>query len=442
MYKGMLNDEFDSRTVRQVRIPLSENQQMAKVKTGRHGLHRLTVTEVRALAPGWTCDGGGLYAFVASPGTGSWVFRYAGKNMGLGSIAVVNLAEARERARKCRELRAAGLDPHAHRDAERTAIQVEAAKAFTFDQAAERYLAAHAPAWRNPKHRQQWTNTMATYASPVIGALPVGAIDVGLVLQILEPIWSVKPETAGRVRGRIEVILDWAKARGYRAGENPARWKGLLDKLLPKRSKIRRVKHHPALPYIELPAFMAALQERPGVAARALEFAILTASRSGEVRGMTFGEVDFSTKVWIVPAERMKAGRPHRVPLGPRALEIAAEMMATTNKIVRGDITTLPVFPGARGSLSDMSLTAVLRRMGRTDVVPHGFRATFKTWAAERTNFPREVVEAALAHVAGDKVEAAYQRGDIFDKRRRLMAAWDGFANRTACDVVPIRGAS
>jgi integrase len=415
---------------------------MAKVETRRRGrgLHRLTVTELRTLTPGWHCDGGGLYAFVASPGTGSWVFRSGGKNMGLGSIAVVSLAEARERARACRELRAAGIDPRAKRDAERTAAKVEAAKAFTFDQAAERYIATHAPAWRNPKHRQQWRNTVATYCSPVIGALPVGAVDVGLVLQILEPIWSEKPETAGRVRGRIEAILDWAKARGYRDGENPARWKGLLDKLLPKRSKIRRVKHHPALPYIELPAFLAALRKRLGVAARALEFAILTASRSGEVRGATFGEVDFAAKVWIVPAGRMKGGREHRVPLGPRALAIVDEMMATTKRIVSGDIGALPVFPGAHPSrlLSDMSLIAVLRRMGRTDAVPHGFRATFKTWATERTNFAREVVEAALAH-AGDKLEAAYQRGDLFEKRRRLMAAWEGFATAVPAAVVPLR---
>jgi integrase len=414
---------------------------MTKGKTKQRGLHRLTAAEVRALALGWHCDGGGLYAFVASPGTGSWVYRYGSKNMGLGPMAVVSLAEARERARACRDLWAAGIDPRAKRDAEHTAAKVEAAKAFTFDQAAEHYFATHQAAWRNRKHRQQWQNTLATYCSPIIGALPVGAVDVGLVLQILEPIWSVKPETASRVRGRIEAILDWAKARGYRDGENPARWKGSLAALLPKRSQIRRVRHHPALPYAELPAFLAALRERPGGAARALEFAILTASRSGQIRGATFGELDLVAKVWIVPAGRMKSGREHCVPLGPRALEIAAEMMAATNKIVRGDITMMPVFPGAHGPLSDMSLTAVLRRMGRTNVVPHGFRATFKTWAAERTTFAREVVEAALAH-AGDKLEMAYQRGDLFEKRRRLMAAWEGFANRAAGDVVPIRGAS
>jgi integrase len=406
----------------------------------RRGLHRLTVTEARALRPGWHCDGGGLYAFIAAPGTGSWVYRYGGKNMGLGSMSVVSLAEARERARTCRQLWTAGIDPKAKRDAERGAATIEAAKAMTFDQAAERYIAAHIAAWRNPKHRQQWQNTLATYASPVIGNLPMAAIDVGLVLQILEPIWSIKPETAGRVRGRIEVILDWAKARGHRDGENPARWKGLLDKLLPKRSKVRRVKHHPALSYAELPGFMAALRERPGVAARALEFAILTASRSGEARGARFAEIDFANKVWTVPAERMKGGREHRVPLGPRALEIATAMATQAKAVTATDIAALPVFPGARmgGSLSDMSLTAVLRRMG-TDVVPHGFRATFKTWATERTNFPSEVVEAALAHAPGDKVEAAYQRGDIFEKRRRLMAAWEGFTANVPAAVVPIR---
>jgi integrase len=415
----------------------------ARTKKARaRGIHRLTAKEVSTLGPGWHCDGGGLYAFIAEPGTGSWVYRYGGKNMGLGSLAVVGLADAREKAHSCRELRAAGIDPKQKRDDERTAAKVAAARAITFDKAAGSYIAAHKAAWRNAKHKQQWENTLATYASPVIGALPVAAVDVGLVLKILEPIWTSKPETAGRVRGRIESILDWARARGYRDGENPARWKGLLDKLLPTRAQVRRVRHHPALAYAELPRFIADLRTRPGAAARALEFAILTAARSGEVRNASFGEIDFAAKIWTVPAERMKAGREHRVPLGPRALMIVAEMQAEAKEATAVHIGALPIFPGARWArpLSDMSLIAVLRRMER-DVVPHGFRATFKTWAAERTNFPREVVEAALAHVNGDKVEAAYQRGDLFDKRRRLMSAWEGFtrAPASAASVVPIR---
>ena len=407
----------------------------------RRGLHRFTVAEVRALGQGWHCDGGGLYAFIPAPGSGSWVYRYQNKNMGLGSMAVVSLAEARERARACRELRAAGLDPRAKRDADRTAAKVAAARAITFDQASAAYIKAHGPGWRNPKHRQQWANTLATYASPVIGALPVGAVDVGLIMQILEPIWSTKPETAGRLRGRIEVILDWARARGYRDGENPARWKGLLDVLLPKRSKVRRVRHHAALPYAELPHFFAALCERAGIAARAVEFTILTAARSGEVRGATFAEIDLVAEVWTVPAARMKSSREHRVPLGPRALAIVAAMLAEAKEI-GGNIKTMPVFPGTRESLSDMTLTAVLRRMGRGDITVHGFRSTFRTWAAERTNFPREVAEAALAHVTGDMTERAYQRGDMFDKRRRMMEAWGAFVTGptvTGADVVPLR---
>jgi integrase len=324
--------------------------------------------------------------------------------MGLGSLAVVSLADAREKARACRELRAAGLDPKEKRNADRSAAKLAAARAMTFDQATASYIGSHKSAWRNPKHRQQWENTLGSYASPVIGKVPVAAVDVGLVLKILEPIWTTKPETARRVRGRIEAILDWARARGHRDGENPARWKGLLDKLLPSPAKVRPVKHHPALPYLELPRFMGALAERDGVAARALEFTIMTTARSGEVRGARFAEIDFAGKVWVVPAERMKSRREHRVPLAPRALAILRAMMEQARRGTATDISTLPIFPGARQHrpLSDMSLTAVLRRM-QCDVVPHGFRATFRTWAAERTNFPREVVEAALAHVSGDR---------------------------------------
>jgi integrase len=403
--------------------------------TRGRGLHRLTVKELPALGPGWHCDGGQLYLFVGTPGTGSWVFRYSGKNMGLGSLSTVSLAEARDLAHACRALRAAGIDPREKREAERAATKVAAAKAVSFDQCVAAYIKAHGPGWRNPKHRQQWENTLKTYCSPVIGALPIGSVDVGLVLQVLEPIWLTKPETAGRVRGRIEVIIDWAKARGYRDGENPARWRGHLDHLLLRRSKVRAVQHHPALDYNKLPAFMVALRERPGVAARALEFTILTAARSGETRGATFAEINFAAKLWTVPGERMKGGREHRVPLGPRALEIVGEMMSDASDSV------LPIFPGAhpRRPLSDMSITAVLRRM-KLDVVPHGFRSTFKTWASERTNFQRETVEAALAHVTGDKVEAAYQRGDMLDKRRRLMNAWASFTATalTTADVIPI----
>jgi integrase len=261
-----------------------------------------------------------------------------------------------------------------------------------------------------------------------------------LVLKILEPIWSSKPETAGRLRGRIEAMLDWAKARRYRDGENPARWRGHLDKVLPRRAKIRKVEHHPALPYTELPQFIAALRQLPGMAARALEFAILTAARSGEVRGATFAEIDIANAVWTVPAARMKAGKEHRIPLGPRALALASEMVTVARQATRGDIGARHVFPGARAArpMSDMSLTQLLRRMGRGDITVHGFRTSFKSWASARTKFATEIVEITLAHTQGP-LDAAYQRDNLFVKRRGLMAAWDGFATAPQASARVVR---
>jgi len=260
--------------------------------------------------------------------------------------------------------------------------------------------------------------TLATYVYPTYGDLPVAAIDTGLVLKALEPIWTTKPETAGRVRGRMEAVLDWAKARGYRDGENPARWRGHLDKLLPNRRKVRSVRNHPAMPYSDLPVFMAELRSRQSVSARALEFAILTAARTGEVIGAKLSEVDLDNAVWTVPADRMKAGREHRVPLPPRAVEIVRERPRD------GDY----VFPGGRAGkpLSNMALLELMRGM-RPEFVPHGFRSTFRDWAAERTTHPSEVVEQALAHAIESKVEAAYRRGDLFEKRRRLMSDWASY---------------
>ena len=264
--------------------------------------------------------------------------------------------------------------------------------------------------------------TLATYAYPHIGALPVQAVDTGLVLKVLEAIWTTKPETAGRVRGRLESILDSAKVRGYRDGENPARWRGHLDKLLPAHSKVRQVEHHAALPFAELPAFLTSLREQEGIAARALEFLILTAARTGEVIGACWNEVDLLDKTWTVPAARMKAHREHRVPLAPRALAILDDMQAAQH----GDAF---IFPGGKPGrpLSNMAFLMLLRRMGRGDLTAHGFRATFKTWASERTSFQNEIVEASLAHVIGGKVEQAYRRGDLYDKRRRLMQQWATF---------------
>jgi integrase len=298
---------------------------------------------------------------------------------------------------------------------------------MTFKACAEAYMAAHQAGWRNPKHRGQWTATLTTYVYPHFGDLPVQVIDVGLVMKAVEPIWTEKPETASRVRGRIEAVLDWATARGYREGENPARWRGHLQNLLAPRSKVRRVEHYAALPYSKIGGFMAELHRQEGVAARALEFAILTTARTGEVIGAHWDEIDIARRLWTVSADRMKAGREHRVPLSDRAVEIIAEM-----KKHRLDGQEF-VFTGARGGpLSNMALLMTLRRMGYAALTTHGFRSTFRDWAAERSEFPAEVAEMALAHVVGDKVEAAYRRGDLFEKRRQIMEAWCRFCSTSS----------
>jgi integrase len=387
---------------------------------------RLTMLAVQhAKKPGMLADGDGLYLQVSSVGARSWIFRFSfegkSREMGLGSLKAVGLAAAREKAAQCRALIAGGIDPITARKSERAERAVAGARAITFDQCAEAYIKAHGAAWRNPKHHAQWTATLATYVSPVFGKLPVQAVDVTLVMKALEPIWTTKPETAARIRGRIESVLSWAKARGYRSGENPAQWKGHLDNLLPAKSKVARVKHHAALPYDETSLFVKALREQSGTPARALEFLILTAARTGEVIGARWGEMDLMEKIWTVPATRMKGGREHRVPLSREALAIL-------NKSTRGEPNDY-VFRGRNGgSLSSMALLMLLRRMNYGHLTAHGFRSTFRDWTAERTNVQREVAEAALAHVVGDKVEAAYRRGDLFEKRRGLMAQWANFA--------------
>jgi integrase len=383
----------------------------------------------RAKKRGYYGDGGGLYLLVGPNGAKSWVFRYRVpapdkpkgsklREMGLGPLHTIGLAEARQKAQDCRKARLDRRDPIEERQAERTAERLEAAKAITFKQCAERYIASHKAGWRNPKHAAQWPSTLETYVYPVFGVLPVQAMDTGLVMKALEPIWTAKPETASRVRGRIESVLDWATARGYRQGENPARWRGHLENLLPKKTKVRRVEHHAALPYAELAEFIAELRQQEGIAARALEFAILTVARTGEIIGTQWGEVDLAARLWTVPAERMKAGKEHRVPLSDRAIAILEGMQ----EIRQGDF----VFPGAksRRPLSNMAFLMLLRRMGRGNLTAHGFRSTFSDWCSERTNFPAEVREMALAHTVSDKVEAAYRRGDLFQKRRQLADAW------------------
>jgi integrase len=401
-------------------------------------IHRLSTARVKNAKPGKRrdgrprarvyADGGGLYLQV-TPGSAndskSWIYRYAsatGKErfMGLGSLDTVTLAEARAKATDCRRLRERGIDPIDARDAQRTSAAVEHAKARTFDQCAEHYITAHRAGWRNLRHLSQWKNTLATYVSPVFGDLPVGSIDVGLVMKVIEPIWATKPETASRVRGRIEAVLDWAGARGFRDTDNPARWKGRLENLLPRRSKVRAVKHHPALPYVETRDFMHSLRQQDSVTARALEFALLTAARTGEVLGAKWSEIDLKTKMWTVPGNRMKGGREHRIPLSDPAAAVLERML----KVRENDY----IFPGdRRATISNMGLPRLLWRMGRDDLTPHGFRSTFRDWAAERTSFSREVIEMALAHAINNKVEAAYLRSDLFDKRRKLMETWAAY---------------
>jgi integrase len=377
-----------------------------------------------AKTPGLYGDGGGLYLQVSASGSKSWLFRFKtggrSRYMGLGSLKTISLAKAREAAGKCRELRLQGIDPIAERHGTRAAMRLDAAKTMTFDQCRDAFIAAHQASWRSAKHRSQWVNTLNTYVSPVFGNLAVQAADTELIMRVLEPIWSTKPETASRLRGRIESVLDWAKARGFRTGENPARWRGHLDQLLPARSKVRNVRHHAALPFGQLPEFMIALRERAGVAARALEFAVLTAARTGEVIGARWDEIDFGSRTWTVPADRMKGHREHRIPLSDRAVSLLEEMQQMGSSEF--------VFSRPEGKpLSNMALLMTLRRMERSDVTAHGFRSSFRTWAAECTGFSREVVEAALAHVTGNKVEAAYQRGDLFRKRQQLMADWGAY---------------
>jgi integrase len=391
----------------------------------RGPINRLSPAKVRHAKPGMHHDGGGLYLQVTVGTNGglhrSWIFRFAvngrDRQMGLGPLDIVGLAEARERAVDARRQRERGIDPLEARNAQRTQERLAGARVMTFDQCRDAYLAAHRAGWRNTKHASQWINTLSAYVSPIFGQLSVRAIDTALVMKALEPIWTAKPETAGRVRGRIERVLDWAKVRGFRDGENPARWRGHLDHLLPSRGKVQKVEHHAALPYDQMAAFMAELARRESVSALALRFVVLTAARTGEALGTRWDEIDLAAKVWTISGDRMKGGRPHRVPLSGDAIAILERM----EKARQSD----HVFPGERrATLSSMALLMLLRRMKALDLTVHGFRSTFRDWAAERTNFRGEIVEAALAHAVGDKVEAAYRRGDMLEHRRRLMEDW------------------
>src|SRR5664280_762639 len=381
-------------------------------------------TVATATIPGLYPDGRGLYLQVSGPTAKSWLYRYTLRSktraMGLGSALDdgLSLADARAKRDELRALVVHGIDPLRAKDAARAQDQLAAAKSITFKEAAEQYIATHRAGWRNVKHAGQWAATLERDAYPIIGALPVSEIDTAIVLKVLQPIWTEKRETANRLRGRIESVLDWAKAREFRAGENPARWRGHLSMLLAARGATEKRKHHAAMPFAEIGGFMADLRGRDGVGARALEFAILTATRTGEVLGARWSEIDMSARVWIISGDRMKAGREHRVPLSDAALAVLEQMRAAG---LSGDY----IFPsiGRGRPLSNMAMLKQLERMNRAELTVHGFRSSFRDWAAERTNFANEVLEMALAHAIGDKVEAAYRRGELLDKRRRLMDA-------------------
>ena len=392
-------------------------------------INRLSARQVDlASVPGRYGDGSGLHLVVGANGRKQWVFRYrlngARRDMGLGAAGKggVSLAHARALAAAARKHLAEGRDPLRERAngqaAERAARA--ASRVPTFGMLADEVVSALEAGWRNPKHRAQWRMTLQVYCAPLRGRR-VDEIDVDDILAVLKPIWLSKPETATRVRGRIEKVLDAAMARGYRQTANPARWRGHLDHLLPARPKIAP-RHHPAMPWQSVPSFVSDLQAREGIAARALEFLLLTAARSGEVRGAQWEEFDLAAKLWTIPATRMKAGQVHRVPLAERCIEL----LRIVRPLARPDGF---VFPGARPGrpLSDMTLAAVLKRMDLGEVTPHGFRSGFRDWAGEATEFPREIVEAALAHVVGGPVERAYRRGDGLERRRVVMQAWADF---------------
>lgn len=376
----------------------------------------LSARKVETAKAGRHSDGRGLLLYVKPTGSRSWVLRYQvqgrRRDLGLGAYPDVSLAMARERAAEARRLIAIGEDP---------ITKKQQAKPKTFKEAALELIKSKRPGWKNAKHAAQWTSTLESYVFPKIGQVQVAKIETADVIGSLTPIWTDKPETASRVRQRIEAVIDYATALGIRSGDNPARWRGHLDHLLPKPRKVRAVKHHPALPHAQTADFMIDLATREGVATRALTFTILTAARSGETRGMTWAEVDLENRLWTIPGARMKAGKEHRVPLSDAALACLGSRREGNALVFESEAK-----PGK--PISDMSMTAVLRRMERSEITVHGFRSTFRDWAGETTGFPREVIEAALAHGIKDKAEAAYARSDLFDKRRDLMDAWAAVA--------------
>lgn len=412
-------------------------------------IDRLTDRKVKTLqAPGYHADGNGLYLCVKPSGAKSWILRYMiggkAREMGLGGFPLIGLADARKRRDSERKRLSEGKDPIATRDAlleaDKREQAINVAKGTTFNDCVSRFLSAKSIEWSNLKHRKQWQATLDTYAAPVFGELPVQVVDTDLVMKALTPLWTEKTETASRLRGRIEAVLDWATVSKFRSGENPARWRGNLDKLLPKPGKIAKVEHHPALPYRDVSAFLQLLAPLEATAARALEMVIYTALRTGEVIGSKWDEINLDAGVWIVPADRMKMKKEHRVPLSAPAVRVLRNLHA-----VRINDYVFPSPNSTDGRprpLSNMAMLELLKRMKRNDITPHGFRSTFRDWAAEQTNFPREIAESALAHSNNNATEAAYQRGDFFEKRAQLMNAWAKHCHTQpseAASVTPIR---
>lgn len=389
-------------------------------------INRLSAQAVaRNTKPGLYSDGGGLYLQITIAGVKSWLFRYMrngkARGMGIGPLHTVTLAEARTKALNCRRQLLDDIDPLDERQAKQAAKKIVTAKTMTFSACAEAYIEAHRAGWKNIKHAAQWESTLDTYAGPFFGDLSVADVDTTLVMKALEPIWTTKNETAARLRGRIESVLDWATVRGYRMGENPARWKGHLDHLLAKPSKVKKVVHHPALPYAEMPAFMQFLRSEGGTVFYALQLLILTVTRTNELLHARWDEIDMTNKIWVIPARRMKAEREHRIPLSKPAMNI----LKSQQEDAEGEY----VFPGRRDGMpmSNMVFLQLLKRIERTDITVHGFRSTFRDWVGETTNYPREVAEAALAHNVKNKVEAAYARGDLFVKRAKMMQDWANY---------------
>ena len=399
----------------------------------------LSAIEIRNKPPGLHAVGGvpGLLLRVKPTGARNWILRVTvgslRRDVGLGGFPAITLQQAREKARAKRADIENGIDPVEVRKAARLALEASQVAAITFESAMRKCFAAKAHEFGNAKHRQQWINSLECYALPVVGKLPVGAVELAHVMRIIEPLWTEKTTTGKRVRQRIEQVLTWATVHGYRTGDNPARWKGHLDQILAKPSKIAKIKHFDALPVDAMPAFMAAVRAKEGTTARVLEFLTLTAARSGEARGALWAEVDLQARVWTVPASRMKADREHRVPL-------CDDAVALLESLPRQDDTDL-IFPSAKSKpLVDMTLIELMRKLGFDSTV-HGLRSSFRQWAAERTAYPREVAEMALAHSVGDAVERAYQRGDLIEKRARLMADWADFLCLPPASgaVVPLR---